>query len=111
MAISSGAAALALAACAPAPGPRPTPPTDTEWIDSASPSARPAPAPRTTERWDLADQLRQLRPAAGRARSEHQGGDVEGEVLASQGSGYPLRGPASVAPTGATVVERLFPPG
>jgi hypothetical protein len=31
--------------------------------------------------------------------------------LASPESGYPLRGPASVAPAGATLVERLFPTG
>jgi hypothetical protein len=32
-------------------------------------------------------------------------------VLASAGSGYPLRGPASAAPAGATLVERLFAQG
>jgi hypothetical protein len=63
------------------------------------------------EPWDLAAQLRALRPAAPRARSEHLGGDLEGEVLASPGSGYPMRGPASVVPAGATLVERLFPQG
>lgn len=39
------------------------------------------------------------------------GGDLEGEVLASPGAGYPLRGPVSVAGVGTTLVERLFQPG
>jgi len=32
-------------------------------------------------------------------------------VLASAGSGYPLRGPTQVAAVGATLVERLFEAG
>jgi len=33
---------------------------------------------------------------------------MDGEILASPASGYPLRGPASVAPVGATLLERLY---
>jgi hypothetical protein len=36
---------------------------------------------------------------------------LEGEVLANEGSEYPLRGPTSTAPAGTTLVERLFAPG
>jgi hypothetical protein len=104
--------ATALAACSPGAGPQHVDPS-AGWIDgSGTSTGRPkSPAPRRDERWDLAGQLQKLRPAAARARSEHLGGDQEGEVLASAGSGYPLHGPASVAPPGATLVDRLFPAG
>jgi hypothetical protein len=46
-----------------------------------------------------------------RTRSEHLGGDLDGEVLASAASDYPPRGPASTAAVGATLVERLSTPG
>jgi hypothetical protein len=39
------------------------------------------------------------------------GGDLEGEVLADEASGYPLRGPTTTAPLGTTLVERLLAPG
>jgi hypothetical protein len=57
------------------------------------------------------EQLRTLHRAFPRTRSEHLGGDLDGEVLASAASGYPLRGPASTAAVGATLVERLSAPG
>jgi hypothetical protein len=95
--------AAGLAACAAGPRPH-DPATDAGWSD------RPPAAP--VERWDLAGQLRALHPAAKRARSEHLGGDLEGEVLANTAAGaYPPRGPASKLPPGATLVERLSEPG
>lgn len=66
------------------------------------------PAPRRAERWDVQAQLRALHTAVPRARSEHLGGDLDGEVLATATSGYPSRGPASTAAVGTTLVERLF---
>jgi len=66
---------------------------------------------RPAERWDIDGKLRFLRPARPRARSEHQAGDVEAEVLASPGYTYPPRGSASPAPEGTLIVERLFAPG
>jgi hypothetical protein len=102
--------ALALVACSPGPASRTAGGVDQGgWIDTPVPVA--TAAPRREERWDLEAQLAALRPASGRARSEHLGGDLEGEVLAGPTSGYPLRGPTSMAPPGATLVERLFDPG
>lgn len=97
--------AAAVAACSPAPPGR-APGADPGWADSPRGTERAAPRPR--EHWDLAAQLAPLRPATRRSRSEHLGGDLDGEVLASPSSGYPLRGPGSAAPAGATLVERLY---
>ncbi len=83
-------------------------PADQGWNDTAVPVA--SAAPRQAERWDLAAQLGALQPASKRARSEHLGGELEGEVLAAPTSGYPPRGSTNAAP-GTTVVERLFEPG
>lgn len=85
---------------------------DPGWTDTRAPSGS-APLPHLDhlERWDLAEQLRALHVASPRARSEHLGGDLDGEVLASAASGYPLRGPTGVVAVGATLVERLFEPG
>lgn len=105
------AAAATIAACSPGPAShRGARPADPGWSDTAATSAT-APPPVRQERWDLAEQLRPLRPAAPRARSEHAGGDLDGEVLAGAASGYPGRGPASAAGVGATLVERLFEAG
>jgi hypothetical protein len=105
-------AATVLAACSTGAASQRTVDPGSGWIDGpASATARSeAAAPRPDERWDVAGQLQKLRPAAARARSEHLGGDREGEVLASAGSGYPLHG-SGTAPAGATLVERLFSPG
>jgi hypothetical protein len=99
----------AATACSPGPGSHPARSTDQGWIDA--PVAASSAAPRREERWDLAEQLAALRPAFARARSEHLGGGLEGEVLAATTSGYPLHGPTSVAAVGMTLVERLFEPG
>jgi hypothetical protein len=102
--------ATALAACSPAPPPGAL--SDSGWVDATSPSPPGLRArARSTERWDLTAQLRALRPIAPRARSEHLGGDLEGEILAAPGSGYPLRGPTSQAAVGTTLIERMFPAG
>jgi len=99
----------ALAACGTVPPTRASP--DPGWVDATSAAPSSDSPGRPEARWDLAEQLRNLRPATRRARSEHLGGEREGEVLASPGSGYPLRGPASQAAPGATLVERLFEAG
>jgi hypothetical protein len=96
-------------ACAGGAASHPPGPVDQGWIDTPVPTA--TAAPRPNERWNLQEQLATLRPASGRARSEHLGGDLEGEVLASPTSGYPLRGPTGTAPAGALLVERLFEAG
>jgi hypothetical protein len=98
----------ALASCSAEPASRGRGAGADGWSDRPAPSAS-AP-PRPEERWDLAEQLRPLRPSAPRGRSEHLGGTAEGEVLASPASGYPPRGPTGAAAAGATVVERLLDP-
>ncbi len=106
--MASVCAAALLAACSPEPGSRGgARRADPGWSDSPRPAESAAP-PRRDERWDVAEHLRPLQPATRRARSEHLGGDLDGEVLASPSSGYPLRGPAGVAVAGTTLVERLF---
>ena len=112
MVLGGVCAAIAVAAaCSPGAGAVGTGVTrraDTGWTDTPTPPPR----PHAAERWDLASQLRPLRAATQRGRSEHLGGNLDGEVLASPASGYPLRGPTPVAAVGATLVERLFePPG
>jgi hypothetical protein len=87
------------------------PPAENGWGDTLRAMASAVAPARPVEHWDLAAQLRELRPATRRDRSEHLGGDLEGEVLAGKKSGYPLRGPASIAVPGTTLVERLFAPG
>jgi hypothetical protein len=104
-----GGAAGTLSGCSSAPSGRA--PLDQGWVDATSPSSAAPRPPPSEARWDLAQQLRDLRPASRRARSEHLGGDLEGEILAAPGSGYPLRGPASRAAAGTTLVERMFQPG
>jgi hypothetical protein len=104
------ALAVALAACS---GSRPPAANggDGGWIDRSSPPARPAPrAPQVVERWDLAAQLAALRPAVKRSRSGHSTGELEAEVLAGSAGAYPVLGPESRMPPGATLVERLFQP-
>jgi hypothetical protein len=80
-------------------------------VDASSPTPSPHATARSGARWDLADQLRTARPAGRRAWSEHLGGELEGEVLASPGTTYPPRGPASQVAVGTTLIERLFHPG
>ena len=103
--------AWATAACSPGPPRHPVRSGDSGWVDGSTPASARAAAPLRDERWDLAAQIGALRLVAARARSEHAGGDLEGEVLASPASGYPLKGPASAAPPGSTIVERLVPAG
>src|SRR5262249_21737523 len=62
------------------------------------------------ERWDLATQLAALRPVVKRSQSSHLTGELDGEVLAGSAGTYPVLGPESRLPQGATLVERLFPP-
>jgi hypothetical protein len=81
--------------------------TDSGWDMPATASAAP---PRRDERWDVDGQLRLLEPVTKRARSEHRGGDFEGEVLTAKGVPYPPRG-ASTIPPATTLVERLFAAG
>lgn len=63
------------------------------------------------ERWDLDAQLKFLRPAGKRGRSDHLTGELEADVLTGSASTYPMLGPGSRLPAGATLVERLYPPG
>lgn len=98
--------AAPLAACASGPardGGRRT--ESPGWSDGAP--AASASAPRPVERWDVGAALRGLQPAGPRARSEHLGGEHEGEVLAPAGA----RDAKSASPPGTTLVERLFDPG
>lgn len=60
------------------------------------------------ERWDLEAQLKFLRPVGKRGRSDHLAGELEADILAGSAGAYPK--PGAAAP-GATLVERLFPPG
>jgi hypothetical protein len=68
-------------------------------------------APAPVERWDVDAHLAGLTVVVRRGPSEHLGTDLEGEVLAASGSGYPPRGPSVPAPPGTIVVERLYPGG
>ena len=107
--------AATLAACTPAPSflavgaaadhaPRGEP----SRLPSAPPPAAPTEPP--PPRWDLAEQLRRLHPASPRTPSEHFTGELDGEILADEGAAaYPALGPLRPIPSGATVVERLFP--
>ena len=79
-----------------------------------SPSAREPDA--ATEppppRWDLAEQLRRLRPASPRTPSDHFTGQLDGEILADDGAAaYPALGPLRPIAAGATLVERLLARG
>jgi len=70
--------------------------------------------PRTAaiaERWDLEAQLRALRPVIKRGRSGHLTGELDADVLAREAGTYPMIGPESRLPPGATLVERLLEPG
>jgi hypothetical protein len=83
------------------------------WIGEGLPA--PTASTRSTaptERWNLTAELARLRPATRRAPSEHLGGDLEGEVLASpEAHPYPSLGPRHAVRVGATLVERHSPPG
>ncbi|APR87436.1 hypothetical protein A7982_12785 [Minicystis rosea] len=87
---------------------------DAGWVDpsTSSPRAAPPRASAPLERWDLDAQLKTLRPVVKRAAaSGHLTGELEADVLAGSAGTYPVLGPESRVPPGATLVERLFEPG
>jgi hypothetical protein len=91
--------------------------TAAEHAPRGAPSRPPSPEPDApTEapppRWDLAEQLRRLRPASPRTPSEHFTGQLDGEILADDGAAaYPALGPLRPIAVGATLVERLLARG